>query len=84
MQWRVSERGTTMLRRPHDNNVERAGRLLEQNRKLVEGTIIDWLARIGQWDPEADSRIQKWLETQRQARATQTPEAHPPQTEQPA
>jgi hypothetical protein len=30
----------------------------------VEGAIIDWLIRTGQWDPQAEEKIRAWLERQ--------------------
>lgn len=41
---------------------ERADRLIDQENRLIEGAIIDWLIRTGQWDSRADEKIQAWLE----------------------
>ena len=37
---------------------ERAARLIDDRQHYVEGAIIDWLIRTGQWDPQAkDPRL---------------------------
>ncbi|KAB8143247.1 hypothetical protein F8S13_09475 [Chloroflexia bacterium SDU3-3] len=72
-----------MLRRPHPNSAERATHLMDQLHSIAEGAVIDWLLRTGQWDPEAETKIQRFLDTQRsylepQAEAEPAPEQQAP------
>ncbi|MFQ3631106.1 hypothetical protein [Roseiflexus sp.] len=43
---------------------ERAAHLIDERQRYVEGAIIDWLIRTGQWDPLAEEKIRAWLERQ--------------------
>ncbi len=43
---------------------ERAAHLIDDRQRYVEGAIIDWLIRTGQWDPLAEEKIRAWLERQ--------------------
>ncbi|MGQ9550567.1 MAG: hypothetical protein ACUVSY_02070 [Roseiflexus sp.] len=43
---------------------ERAAHLIDDRQHYVEGAIIDWLIRTGQWDPQAEEKIRAWLERQ--------------------
>lgn len=36
---------------------ERAAHLIDDRQRYVEGAIIDWLIRTGQWDPLAEEKI---------------------------
>ena len=42
----------------------RAAHVVDERERFVEGAIIDWLIRTGQWDPAAEEKVRRWLERQ--------------------
>ncbi len=55
---------------------ERAAHLIDDRQRYVEGAIIDWLIRTGQWDPLAEEKIRAWLERQAAEMAEQERQAN--------
>lgn len=53
-----------MANRDWQHAEERAAHLIDDRQRYVEGAIIDWLIRTGQWDPLAEEKIRAWLERQ--------------------
>lgn len=45
-----------------DHVAERVGHMLDEQQHIVEGAIIDWLRRTGQWDSEGEAKVRRWLE----------------------
>ncbi|NWG20079.1 MAG: hypothetical protein HXY39_07090 [Chloroflexi bacterium] len=43
---------------------DRAAHIIDERQHYVEGAIIDWLIRTGQWDPLAEVKVRAWLERQ--------------------